>query len=358
MKYGKYIVLAMLIVFLGLTACGRGKKSGPEQKDEAQPVMVEELGLRDLDEYITVSGKLEGITDITMSSETSGRVLQLYKKLGDRVQKGERIGRVDNDVYQIREEQAQAAFAAAQASFDNAQRNLNYAEESLKRNLISTAEYNNALSAFKGAKANLDGARAGVESARNGVNNSYLSAPEGGVISNLNVAVGQYVAAGQPVASITDASKLIIKTGVGESQISKIKQGQQVIVNYPGKSEDLQGKVRGYGIRPLGTTANYPLEIEISNPQGLLPGMVATAKILSTRHTDLLYTSLTNVSKEFDRNYIYTVDQTNKVHKREVQLGDVIGEHVVIVSGVEIGERIVTSGSENLEEGNLVEVKN
>ncbi len=354
----KKLILLIPIVLIMITACNRGGKAPAKPTDEAQPVMVETLALQDLDEYITVSGKLEGITDITMSSEASGRVLQLYKRLGDRVSRGERIGRLDNEVSQIRLQQAESALASAQASFDNAQRNLNYAEESRRRNLISEAEYNTALSAFTGARAGLEGARAGVEQARSGLSGSYLTAPESGTISNLNVMVGQFVAAGQPVASITDASTLILKTGLGESQIGKIRNGQIVEISYPGLSEKLQGRVRGFGIRPLATGSTYPLEIELSNSRGLLPGMVVSGRILSKRHNDLLYTSITNLSKEFDRDYLFVVGADNKVQKREVQLGDVIGEYVVILSGVEIGERIVTSGSENLEEGSLVEIKN
>lgn len=353
----KQIILSFLAISLMLTACG--KKSAPkfQAKDDKQPVTVEELSLRELDDFIMVSGKLEGITDITMSSETSGRVLQVYKKLGDFVSRGERIGRVDNDVYQYRYDQSEAALASAQSAFDTAQRNLNYAEQSYKKNLISQAEYNGALSAYKGAKAALDGARAGLESSRTGINGSYFTAPESGTISSLNIAAGQFIAAGAPVASITDASRLIIKTGVGESQIGKLKKGQRVEISYPGRTEKLAGTVRGFGIRPLANSATYPVEIEISNPKGLLPGMVVTAKIMTEHYTDLLYSSITNFSKEFGKTYAFVIDANNKAQKKEITLGKVIGEYAVIESGLEVGDRIVTSGAENLENNSIVEIK-
>ena len=56
-------------------------------------------------------------------------------------------------------------------------------------------------------------------------------------------------------------------------------------------------------------------------------------------------------------NYAYVIDQQNKAEKREVVLGQVIGEYVVITSGLEVGDKIVTSGAENLEEGSLVEIR-
>lgn len=102
----RLLIIAPALLLLALSACGKGKGPAPKMKEDTQPVTVEELALRELDEYITVSGKLEGITNITMSSEAAGRVVQLYKKLGDTVRKGERIGRLDNDVYQYRLDQA------------------------------------------------------------------------------------------------------------------------------------------------------------------------------------------------------------------------------------------------------------
>lgn len=353
----KHLLYVTLALILALSACGKGKGPAPQAKDDKQPVTVEELSLRELDDFITVSGKLEGITNFTMSSEASGRIMQVYKKLGDYVARGERIGRVDNDVYQYRFDQAEAALASAQSAFDNAQRNLNYSEESFKKNLISQAEYNTALTAFKAAKSALDGAKAGLESSKSSVNGSYFTAPESGRISNLNISTGQYIAAGAPVATITDAGRLLLKTGVGESQISKLRKGQPVQISYSGLQDKLQGAVRGFGISPLAGSATYPVEIEIANPRSLLPGMVVSARILTNRYTGLLYSPITNFSKEFDKTYAFVIDADNKAHKREVTLGKVIGEYAVIDSGLEEGDQIVTSGAENLEEGSIVEIR-
>lgn len=352
----RYLIIAAALL-LALTACNRGKGSAPVIADEKQPVVVEELTLRELDEFITVSGKLEGLTQITMSSEASGRVLEVYKKLGDYVNQGERLGRIDNAVYKLRLDQAEAALASAQAAFDTAERNLNYATESLGRNLISQVEFNAAQTAFKAAQAGLDGARAGVESARAGVDGSYFSAPEDGLISNLNISPGQFIVAGAPVATLTNASRLIVKTGVGESQISKIKKGQRAELFYPGLEGQVFGFVRGYGISPLPNSATYPLEIEVDTPRSLLPGMVVTAKILTQRYNDLLYSSLTHFTNEFGKNYAFVIDTGNKARKQAVTLGRIIGEYALIESGLQVGDRIVTSGAENLEDGSSVEIR-
>jgi RND family efflux transporter MFP subunit len=319
--------------------------------------MVEELTLRPISDYVSVSGKLEGITSVVMSSETSGRILQVNKRLGDRVAAGERLGMVENEVLRIRLEQADAGLASAQTALDNAQRNLNYAEASKAKNLISEAEYNTAFSAFKGAKAAYDGAKAGQEQARLAYDKSFLTAPESGYIANLNISAGQYISPGQPIATITDNRVLILKTGVGESQIGKLRKGQRAEITYQNSTTAYSGSVRGFGISPLAGTSTYPVEIELTQTGNLLPGMVVSAKILTTRYDDLLYTSITNIVKEYGRNYIFTIDSDGKAHKKEVVIGRIIGEYVELASGAEVGEKIVTTGSENLEDGSLVNIR-
>jgi RND family efflux transporter MFP subunit len=292
-----------------------------------------------------------------MVSETGGRILAIYKKLGDRVAKGERIGMVDNDVYRIRLDQAEAAQLAAESTLETARLNLTTSENLYKAKSISQVEYNAAVSAFKGAKAGLDGAKAGVDSARKAYENSYLAAPEAGVISNLLVSAGQYLNPGTPVAYITDNKSLVIKTGVGETQIGKIKQGQSVDVTAPGKDAPVKATIKGFGIRPLPTSATYPVEIQLNSNSGLMPGMVVTARVLSGVFQNQLYTSINNIVKEFDRSYVFVVGTDNKALRKEIQTGKIIGENVMILSGVSVGDKIVTSGMENLEDGTLVQVR-
>ncbi|MDZ4121407.1 MAG: efflux RND transporter periplasmic adaptor subunit [Candidatus Cloacimonadaceae bacterium] len=355
----KTIILIPIIAMLLMASCKSKDASGgkPMRSEDTQPVMVEELNLRPIDEFILVSGKLEGIVNITMNSETSGRILELNKKLGDRVQKGERIGRVENEVLKIRLAQAEAALLSAQVGLDNATRNASYAEETFRRKLISEVEYNSVRSALKGAQAGFDGAKAGVEASRTAYNNSYLMAPESGTISNLMVSVGQVINPNQAVAQITDARVLLLKTGVGESQIAKIRQGQSVEISYPGLQESLSAVVRGFGISPMPGSATYPVEIELRNKGNLMPGMVVSAKILSNRLSNMLYTTLTNIVREFDKSYLYVVESDTIAVRRPVQLGNVIGENVILLSGVEPGEKIVVSGSENLEDGIKVRIR-
>lgn len=356
----KWIILIILALLL-LSACSKQKKQTQvktDAVDEAIPVLVEPLQPRELDDYVSLTGKVEGITDITMSSETSGRILKLYKQLGDYVAKGQKIGEIDNEVTRIRLEQAKAGLASAQASFENAELYLKSSEKLYQAKNISLAEYNSALSSFKGAKAGLDGAKSNLESARKAYDNSFLDAPESGYIANMSIKVGEYINPGQVVAVIVDNRQLLVKSGVGESQISKIKKGQLVEISAPELSAPINGKVKAFGIKPLQTTASYPVEISLPNPgMKLLPGMVVNCKIRSGAYQSLLFTSVNNIAKQYDRTYIFVINSKKEAEKRQVRLGREINGNVIILDGVKAGDLIVTSGVENLENGTKVQIK-
>ena len=143
-------IFAVLIIVLafGISGCKKGgrRSSGASSQNKLEakiPVIVETAQIRNLKEYIKITGKLEGYTDIIMASETSGRIIALNKKLGDWVDKGDEIGHVDNKDYEIRVEQAEAAVLAAEAAFESAELQMKTADNLLASKSISDLEYQN-----------------------------------------------------------------------------------------------------------------------------------------------------------------------------------------------------------------------
>lgn len=353
------IILSLSLLILSGCAKKTNKNQNNIKKNEQQIVTVisQEVQLQDLQEFIEVTGKLEGNTDIVMTSETSGKIVRLSKRLGDWVSAGQEIGRVDNEAVKNRYDQAKSALSSAETSKETAELNMTTSENLYKANNISLVEYKQAKIALKGAEANLDGARANMEASRQALNNSRLIAPVSGYITDFPLKVGQYLSTGAQVCTIVDSKVLIIKTGVGESDIKKLKKGQSVAINYPDYPETFKGIINGVGIKPLAGTATYPIEIQLSNPSNkLLPGMVITAKILSNTYHNVIYTTYNNVRNVYDKNYVFVVNN-NTAERREVELGVSVNEKVVIKSGLKAGERLVVEGSDNLEDGTKVTEK-
>jgi len=360
----KKIILSLIVVMLILSACSKDEpaedksnKRSKQQQDKAISVMVEKVIPKNLEEYINFTGKLEGITDITLSSQTHGEVVEIYKKLGDWVKKGESIGNIDNTGHKNQLEQAKASLLAAEATLDVAEMQMQASEKLYKDQNISEAEYIQATSSFKSAKAGFNGAKAILENAQLNFDNSRFTAPVSGYIAEMNLEVGQAIAAGMQVCTIVDSRKLVIKTGIGESGIIYVKKGQQVEIFHDSHPDTYIGTITGVGIKPVNGATNYPVEIIMDNPEcKLFAGMVIEGRIRSNIHENVVFTSLNNIVQEYDQKYVFLIED-NIARQRKITIGKKVGENVIITSGIEKGELLVIEGMENLEEGSSVEIR-
>jgi multidrug efflux pump subunit AcrA (membrane-fusion protein) len=86
--------------------------------------------------------------------------------------------------------------------------------------------------------------------------------------------------------------------------------------------------------------------------------MVVEGRILSNVYEDVIYTSVNNIKEEYDRLYVFVVDEENRAKKVRVDLGIQVERDVIIADGVDPGQRIVIEGIDNLQDGSLVEVRN
>ncbi len=355
------VLILSLIGLLFIVSCGEKPEDSKTEKkitEKKIPVMVEQVKPKNLEQYIKVTGKLEGWVDIVMTSETNGKIVEIKKRLGDWVEKGKEIGRIDNLDYKIRLDQSKAVLLAAEASFEAAELQMNASETLHKSKNISDAEYSLSRSEYKNALARLNAAEAGLEQSQKAYDNSRFVSPVSGYIADLPIEIGETISMGQPVCSIVDSKKLIIKTGIGEKEVQKIHKGQEVTISNDGKYDTFYGNIIGVGIKPVGNTASYPIEIEIDNPKGkLLPGMVIEARIQSKIFKNVIYTSMNNIIQEYDNYFAFVINSENKAERRKVTLGVKVGENVIITNGINLDENLVVEGVENLEDGSLVEIR-
>ena len=359
----KKIILSLFVIILIMSACSKSEPADekstkkPKQQDKAFSVMVEKVASKNLEEYISFTGKLEGITDITLVSRTHGEVVEIYKNLGDWVKKGKSIGSIDNAGHKNQLNQAKATVLAAEATFDVAEMQMKASEKLYKEQSISEAEYIQATSSFKSAKAGLDGAKANLENAQQNLDNSQFIAPVSGYIADMNLEIGQTISTGMQVCTIVDSRKLVIKTGIGESGIKYVKKGQQVEIYHDSHPETFTGIITGVGIKPVNGATNYPVEIIMDNPAGkLYAGMVIEGRIRSNIHENVIYTSLNNIAQEYDQKFVFIIED-NIARQRKVTVGKKVGENVIITSGIKNGEFLVIEGMENLEDGSSVEIR-
>lgn len=352
-------IIILLFTVLIISSCGRGRKSFAKRKNvSASPVIVERIERQDVEEFIKIIGKLEGITDIILSSQVSGQIVKINKNLGDWVNAGESIGSIDSEQYKNNLSQAEASLLAAESTFETASMNLKSSKKLYAEKSISKNEYLQAKANIKNAKAQLEAAKANLKRSQLTLENSIFTAPVSGYITQLNIEKGEMIAAGQPICSLVNSRKLIIKTGVGESDITKVRKGDWVQLTVQNLERQCKGRITGVGIKPSAQTANYPVEIELDNPKGdLYPGMVVKGYILSKTFKEVIYTSINNVKERYDDRFVYIVSKDNVAQEKLVDLGKKVGQGVIVKNGLNVGDLLVVEGIEGLRDGSPVNIK-
>jgi HlyD family secretion protein len=251
----KHILIAIgliIAVIAGLSFAGviGGKKE--------ETVTVDKVVERTVIETVTASGKIQPETEVKLSSEVSGEVVELTVKEGDVVKKGQLLCKVRPDVLQSGYERTVASYNAQKAAVTAAQQqlaqneaNFTNQEATYKRNLelynkkvISNSEFDAAKAAYLTAKANLASAKANVTGAKftldqTGANvkeaganlaKTTIYAPVDGVVSKLSIELGDRILgtsqmAGTEIMRISNLSSMEVNVDVNENDITRVKVG-------------------------------------------------------------------------------------------------------------------------------------
>ena len=332
-------------------------KSIKNNEEEDLPIaLVRTIKKENLQDYVQVSGKLEGITEVDIKSETSGKIIDLYKNLGDWVEKDEKIGKVDNEVIEIQLEQAKAGLLSAKSSYTVAENNYKAVSQLYEEKIASESEYQNAMANFNTAKANLQSAKATLRSAEKNYDNSLLKSSVSGYIADINLKIGEFLSNGNIICKIVNTKKLKINAGLSESEILKIRKNQEVDVYSAIFDKTYKAQIVGIGKSP-NSSLLYPIEIQFDNDGNLYSGMVVSINIFSKTYRNIIKVSMNEIIKEYDDYYAYILNDDATVKKVKVTIDKFIKQDAIISSGLKINDNIVTEGLDLLNDGEKVKAK-
>ncbi len=336
------------------------------------PVAVEVDSVRygPIQEVETFVGSVTPIYQYILAPKVSGRVIQIKKRIGDWVKRGEVVARIDDSEYQQAVREAEANLKIAQATLREATSQFALAKQDLERvqslqekGIASSSELDAAQTNFTAQKSRLELATAQVDqrdaalkSANIRLGYTALVATEPGFIGERYVDVGSLLAPNAPVVSIIGIDTVIVQTTVIERIYGRVQIGQPAEVQvdaYP--SRIFVGKVAR--IAPLLQEASRvaKMEVEVVNDSLLLkPGMFTRVRVvLAMKDTAQLVPSQALVNRA-GQNVVFVVPYNATVAKQElVQIGISAPEKIEIVAP-KINGLVVTLGQHLLEDGSPV----
>lgn len=239
------IIVTVALIILAIV----GKRLGWFGKEELIEVATEKVTSRTITEMITANGKIQPETEVKISPDVSGEIVELYVKEGDDVKQGTLLVKIKPDTYVSMVQQAESALNSMLANQEQAKAQLMQNELSFNRNkqlweqkAISQSDYESAEAAYNIAKANYDAARFSVKSAearlaeaRENLIKTTIYAPMSGTISKLDVEKGERVVGtsmmtGTELMRIADLEKMEAVVEVNENDIIRVNLGDTAII--------------------------------------------------------------------------------------------------------------------------------
>lgn len=329
----KYLPLAALIT---LSACV--DESGKDNQTEiaTRNVIVEEVKLAPVDQisYFTASVEANTVNHITPAM--GGRIRGIHVDVGSNVSKGQKLVTMDATNYSQQETQ----LATLQRDYDRFSELYNVGGVSKQQ--------------LDQMKTQLDVAQSALNNIRE---NTGLVSPISGLVTVRNYDPGDVVA-GTPILTIENINPAKIVINVSESFYSKVSKGMPATIVVDAlEGEKLNGKVSLIHptINPMSRT--FPIEIEVNNSdQRLRPGMFSRVELNFGTNERPLVTDLAVLKQTGSNDRYVFVEKEGKAVYTKVELGIRIDDKYEILSGLNIGDRVIVQGNSGLIEGSAVEV--
>ncbi len=313
------------------------------KKDEA---LVTTLTLKDtiFNHYLEVQGSVNTKENIVVQPEFSGTLTALYVKAGQRVAKGQILGKIDDAGMGQQLASIENQYALAKTTFER-QKNL------WDKKIGSEIQ-------FLQAQAQMISAQKGVAQMRAQVAKTVIRAPFSGTIDDVFVERGQVVAPNpQGLMRIVNLSNMYVSTTVPETYIGKLKPGTEVDVFLTSLGKTYKGKVRQVANFINPNNRSFGIEVSVPNPDNLLrPNQVAKLKIIDYTINNAIVVP-TNVVQEDGEHQKFVFiatqikDKTGIAKKVVVKVGKSSNNVTEILSGLSANDVLVTEGVNSIAEG-------
>ena len=336
MKMNKTLRIVIVITVLVVILAVIGKKAGWFGKAETFEVAVEKGEKRTIIDTITDNGKIQPETEVKISPDVSGEIVDLFVKEGEYVEKNKLLLKIKPDIYISMRNRVRASLNSAKARLSQAeaqyvQSNLSF-ERSKKlweQQTISESDYESAEATYKMAKADLSAAKYSVKSAEaslkeaeENLNKTSIYAPMAGTISTLLIEKGERVVgtemmSGTELMRIADLSRMEVIVEVNENDIIRVLTGDTAIIEVDAyMDQDFKGlvteiansattigmatdQVTSFNVKVLLLHKSYQNLLE-KTPNPFRPGMSATVDIQTETKYDILTIPIQAVTTRLD----------------------------------------------------------
>lgn len=330
------ILLPIALSTLLLIGCGK-KKAQQQTFDPTIPVEISVIAQTDDNSFRNYVGTTKSEMELSLAFPLGGTLTGVYVKNGQHVKKGTLIARVDE--------------TSAKSIHDAALATLNQAEDGYNRLKQVHEEGGIPDVRWVQMETDLEKARQTEITTRKHLNECTLRAPQEGVINMSEHTPGENLLPAAPFCRIIDMNKMVVEFSVPEKEIGIIQVGDQAEATFPGLdnlTKNIEIIDKAFVSNPMGHTYNIKAKVPVED-KDILPGMVAKIKLSLSEASGIVVPSSCVLTMPEGAD-VWTV-KNGKAYRRNIKVGGFVKNGVVVESGLQSGDTIITVGYQKLYNG-------
>jgi RND family efflux transporter MFP subunit len=336
-----------------LAAC----RSEPEvAAPDARPVRSTVVEQRSSGAPVTLTGRIEAEDEVSLGFRIAGRVKENTLKLGDRVEPGAVLARLESQNEQNALRAAQAELAAAQAQLTQARNHFDRQDELLRDGWTTRANHDRATQELQSAQSQVDSAQAQLKAAHDLVGFTELTADAPGVVTAVGPGAGEVVRAGQMIVKLARKDGRDAVFDVPAQIIRSAPPNPQIIVSLTDDPTVMaNGRVREVAPQADPVTRTFEVKVGLTAPPPTMRlGATVTGR-METQTVSVIEVPASSLTRFNRQPAVWVVDPSN--HTVSIRNIDVLRydpERVAVAGGLDMGEVVVTAGAQALHPGQKV----
>lgn len=366
----KYFILPLLT--LVLAACGGGEAKPEEQlqkkkqelaklqqeikelekktkgSDTAQKmktVTIAPVENTVFEHYIDIQGSVDARENVDVSPQVPGVVKAIYVREGQNVSRGQTLAQLDDVV-------TRAGIAELQTQIELATTLYNKRANLWKQKIGSEVEYLNA-------KSQVEGLERKMSTMKEQLAQSRIVSPINGTVDAVIAKLGDAASPGMAAFRVVNSNNLRVIANVAESFSGRVKTGDEVIITFPDINKEIRTKI-GFAAKVIDPVSRtIKVEVPLKGSADLRPNMTAQMRIVDYKAKDAIVVPVKVIQYSLGKPYVITVKgEGNKLQaiRTNIELGRTYNEIAEIKSGLQAGDRIITSGFQGLNDNDLVKL--
>ena len=368
------VAIIMVVIFtLSLISCGVNLPKETQTSFETMTVKKSDIELP-----YKFSARMKGQNDVTVTPQVSGQLMKICVAEGQQVKKGQTLFIIDSRNAQLELEAAQANLQAALAQENSAKLEYESNKNLFEKKIVSSYMLNNSENSYKQAQASVAQARAAVNRAKVNLGFCTITATVPGIIGEIPVRTGDQVSPMTQLTMLSGNTTMDAEFSLTESIIEgmvqegiNIADKEKYLANLPpatfvmknGTEYPHKGRIVSMSGVVNAATGSLTLKVSFPNPEGHLYSGIQGTVVINLAESDVIVIPQNAVVRLQDKSIVYKVQADSTATAIDVTTADTgNGKDFIVTSGLNVGDRIVTTGANNVTEGLKVlfpeEVKN